>query len=205
MTATEEPVKALDPESLTESQRLRRERILQATVELASEGGFHGVQMRDVAEHADVALGTLYRYFPSKIHLLIGALRNQTDAMRAGMTRRPPRGETAEERVLDVLVRASRSLERSPKLTGAVLRALMTAEADASADAAAAGNNVSALIVEAMHVNGDEPTADELAVARLLQQIWSSSLMMWLSGRSTVDELHENLEVATHLLLRGLR
>ena len=38
-------------------------------------GGYDAVQMRTVAERADVALGTLYRYFPSKIHLLVRAGR----------------------------------------------------------------------------------------------------------------------------------
>ena len=47
------------------AQRDRRKRILDATYDLAKEGGFDAVQMRAVAEQADVALGTLYRYFPS--------------------------------------------------------------------------------------------------------------------------------------------
>ena len=59
------------------AQRERRRRILDATVALASKGGFDAVQMRAVAERADVALGTLYRYFPSKIHLLVSALARQ--------------------------------------------------------------------------------------------------------------------------------
>lgn len=33
--------------------------------------------MRTVAERADVALGTLYRYFPSKTHLLVSALARE--------------------------------------------------------------------------------------------------------------------------------
>ena len=53
------------------AQRERRKRILDATLALASKGGYDAVQMRAVAERADVALGTLYRYFPSKIHLLV--------------------------------------------------------------------------------------------------------------------------------------
>ena len=65
------------------AQRERRTRILDATIALASKGGFDAVQMRAVAERADVALGTLYRYFPSKIHLLVSALGR---AVRA----RPP-------------------------------------------------------------------------------------------------------------------
>src|SRR5881397_2888222 len=58
----------------TEAQRARRRRILRAAADLATEGGFDAVQMREVAERADVALGTLYRYFPSKIHLLVAAM-----------------------------------------------------------------------------------------------------------------------------------
>ena len=55
----------------------RRKRILDATLALASKGGYDAVQMRAVAERADVALGTLYRYFPSKIHLLVSALARE--------------------------------------------------------------------------------------------------------------------------------
>ena len=50
----------------SEAQRERRKRILDATLAIASKGGYEAVQMRAVAERADVAVGTLYRYFPSK-------------------------------------------------------------------------------------------------------------------------------------------
>ena len=66
------------------AQRDRRRRILDATVALASKGGFDAVQMRAVAEQADVALGTLYRYFPSKIHLLVSALAAPVRGHRGG-------------------------------------------------------------------------------------------------------------------------
>ena len=66
----------------SDAQRDRRKRILDATIALASQGGFDAVQMRSVAEQADVALGTLYRYFPSKIHLLVSALGPRVRARR---------------------------------------------------------------------------------------------------------------------------
>src|SRR5882757_6205154 len=69
----------------TEAQRARRRRILHAAAELATEGGFDAVQMREVAERADVALGTLYRYFPSKIHLLVSVLADEMEELRARM------------------------------------------------------------------------------------------------------------------------
>ncbi|MDT5196292.1 MAG: TetR/AcrR family transcriptional regulator, cholesterol catabolism regulator, partial [Mycobacterium sp.] len=46
----------------SEAQRERRKRILDATLAIASKGGYEAVQMRAVAERADVAVGTLYRY-----------------------------------------------------------------------------------------------------------------------------------------------
>ena len=70
------------------AQRDRRRRILDATIALASKGGFDAVQMRAVAESADVALGTLYRYFPSKIHLLVSALSTRARGVAGGA--RPP-------------------------------------------------------------------------------------------------------------------
>ncbi len=65
------PSEPTDPELGSAAQRDRRKRILDATLALASKGGYEAVQMRTVAQRADVALGTLYRYFPSKIHLLV--------------------------------------------------------------------------------------------------------------------------------------
>lgn len=204
MTTTDQPTSTqpLDPETLSASQRVRRDRILEATMELATEGGFHGVQMRDVADRADVALGTLYRYFPSKIHLLVGSLRQEIDRLRTGVERRPPKGDTAEERVLHVLYRATRALERNPRYTGAVMRALMSGEADTTQDAATVSSNMDEMIVRAMRADDAGEIEDESAIARVLQQVWSSSLMNWLSGRTSTDELRENLAVATRLLLR---
>ena len=64
----------------SEAQRERRKRILDATMAIASKGGYEAVQMRAVADRADVAVGTLYRYFPSKVHLLVSALGRESAA-----------------------------------------------------------------------------------------------------------------------------
>ncbi|MDT7772453.1 MAG: TetR/AcrR family transcriptional regulator, cholesterol catabolism regulator, partial [Pseudonocardiales bacterium] len=96
------------------AQRDRRRRILDATLALASKGGFEAVQMRAVAERADVALGTLYRYFPSKIHLLVTALIREFGRSLERFERTPIPGETPAEGVLYVLSRNTRSLQRDP-------------------------------------------------------------------------------------------
>jgi AcrR family transcriptional regulator len=56
-------------------QRLaaRRDAILAAARSVADEGGVEAIQVAPVAEHAGIAAGTVYRYFPAKIDL-VGAL-----------------------------------------------------------------------------------------------------------------------------------
>jgi len=44
----------------------KRRAILTAAHSLVTEGGFSAVQMTEVARRADIATGTLYRYFPAK-------------------------------------------------------------------------------------------------------------------------------------------
>ena len=72
--------------ALARSQAARRRRVIDATLELAAGGGFDGVQMRDVAAEAGVALGTVYRYFESKERLLLEANLEQVDALRERIT-----------------------------------------------------------------------------------------------------------------------
>src|SRR5579862_4808162 len=108
-----------DPESVPEgalarSQAARRRRVLDATLELAAAGGFDAVQMRDVAAAADVALGTLYRYFSSKERLLLEAMVEQQEDLRRHLDAHPAPGSTAVDRVVNVLNRANASLRRFP-------------------------------------------------------------------------------------------
>ncbi|MDN3482655.1 helix-turn-helix domain-containing protein [Arthrobacter sp. APC 3897] len=50
-------------------QMERRQRILDAAKNLLRSNDYESIQIRDVASEANVALGTLYRYFSSKEHL----------------------------------------------------------------------------------------------------------------------------------------
>ena len=72
------------------SQHQRRRRIVQAAAALASRGGVEAMQMRTVAERAGVALGTLYRYFPSKMDLVVAVVSEELDMLEKSMQRRPP-------------------------------------------------------------------------------------------------------------------
>src|SRR6266568_3909150 len=85
---------ATETEFSSAAQRERRQRILDATLALASRGGYDAVQMRAVADRAGVALGTLYRYFPPKIHLLVSGLAREFERNQEKLDRIAIPGDT---------------------------------------------------------------------------------------------------------------
>lgn len=175
----------------------RKERILAAAIELARSGGYDAVQMRDVAATAHVALGTLYRHYPSKDHLLIAALEREARELQARFVRRPPSGGNAAERVADVLRRASRALERDPEVTAALVTAL--ASTDASGDRNVVADQLHAIIGRAID---EEPTSHLDDLVRILGYVWWAVLNAWVGSRAEIS-MGDELATAAFLLLDG--
>lgn len=176
----------------------RKQRLLQAATELAAEGGYDAVQMRDVASRAEVALGTLYRHYSSKDQLLLAALASQADVLRSRLVTRPPRGETAATRVTDALRRANRSLDRRPRVTAAMVQALSSTEPAAAAVKLEVLEHLGAIIQGAI---GPDPVEPLDPIVRVLGHVWFSCLAGWASGLLTADEMTAELDAAAHLLL----
>jgi AcrR family transcriptional regulator len=198
-------VSALAPEELGSSaQRERRKRILDATLALASKGGYEAVQMRSVAERADVALGTLYRYFPSKIHLLVSALARELARTQDRTERLALPGDTPYERLMFILSRITKALQRDPQLTEAMTRAFMFADASAAAEVDQVGKLMDQMFARAL-LTGDGPaTEEQLAIARVISDVWLSNLVAWVTRRASATDVANRLELTIGLLL-GVR
>jgi AcrR family transcriptional regulator len=187
---------------LTPVQRQRRQRILSAAVGLATEGGYDAVQMREVALRADVALGTLYRYFASKEHLLVSALAEQVADLRGRLVERPPRGDDDAARVMDVIGRVTRALQRDPNVISAMLKSLISSGVGVGEAALPIGGEMTEIVVSAMR-HEDPATAErDGAVAEVIQQVWLASLLWWVAGRAPARQVEEKVERAVVLLLR---
>nr|WP_235347468.1 TetR/AcrR family transcriptional regulator [Arthrobacter sp. SPG23] len=64
-------------------QQIRYARILDAAAGFARKG-LDSVSLSEVAAKANVPLGTLYRYFPSPTHLMLGLYRKQLGELQVG-------------------------------------------------------------------------------------------------------------------------
>lgn len=182
---------------LTERQEARRRRILHASAQLASRGGFDAVQMREVAESSQVALGTLYRYFPSKVHLLVATMQDQLQHMHATVRKRPPSSDLPSERVAETLMRAFRALQREPHLADAMVRALTFADRSVSPEVDQVSRQTTAIILDAMEL--DDPTPQQLSAVRVIEHTWHSALITWLSGRASIAQVKIDIETVCRL------
>src|SRR4051812_6595716 len=188
--------------SIPASQLARRERILDAAMELAAEGGYDAVQMREVAERADVALGTVYRYFPSKVHLLVAAMTRTFQTLQESV--HVDTSGTPEERLYRVVAAVTRYLARNRRLSGAMVRALMSADPEASREVEQADDMLVSLIVSATRDpnSTSAPEERDTLVAHIIGKVWLTDVVTLLSGRMTVSQVLEDLQATIALVTR---
>jgi AcrR family transcriptional regulator len=185
-------------EALTPNQAARRGRVLDAAMELAAEGGYDAVQMRDVAARAQVALGTIYRYFSSKDHLLAACQVELWRGMADHFAAHPSTAADPADRVVHILERAMRGAEREPKRTAALVTASSSpdpAVRDCQADIMATMDRV---LQGAM---GDVEATRRTQIALTLRQVWFAWLLGWVNGWNDAATVNRELAATARLLL----
>ena len=188
--------------AVTPSQRARRERMLQAALELAL-GGYDAVQMREVADRADVALGTLYRYFPSKVHLLVAAMAEELERLRDRALRTAPESGDATERVMQVVTAVTVYLGRNRNLSAALVRALMFADGSVAGDVDRVASIMTSIIATATHGVGEAATEEDINAALIIGKVWLSDIVSWLGERMTLDEMLASMRQTVETVMAG--
>ncbi len=87
---------------------------MQGALELLEVGEYDQIQMRDVAQRAEVALGTVYHYFASKEHLYAAVMLRWFDSFQRRLVRdelpvRP------DERLKELMRRTTAAFARKPQ------------------------------------------------------------------------------------------
>ena len=189
----------------------RSRRIVETAVELAERGGFEGVRLRDVASHAGVALGTLYRRFRSKEDLLLAALELEVQDQEQRYEQRPVQGDTQLERVVAFFQTTTRGLCRRPNLARALVRAIAHGEPELTQKVAAFHTRMENLIISALRGNGAggaagaETSAEERRRADILQAVGFAALVGWAGGLHGQAVIVERTRSAAELVLRDGR
>ena len=182
-------------------QHARQLRILRAAEQIGSDCALDQVQMHEVAKQAGVAIGTLYRYFPSKNHLFVGVMTHQIDRLAQALDRRALVADRPAENVFDVLVRANRAVLDRPRLASAMMQSAAAANAATVIDVARNDETMRSVLLRVAGI--EHPTANDRAVVRVLLQAWAGILQSSLNGRLSPADAESDLHLACRMMIAG--
>ncbi|MER7703149.1 TetR/AcrR family transcriptional regulator [Kitasatospora sp. NPDC097605] len=191
------PVEAMSPRQLE-----RRGSLIAAALALVNEIGVERLQMKQVCERSGVALGTAYRYFSSKDHLLAAAIAEWHRLLLADLVaelRGPRAGLGATDRVVRFVRGGMRAYQRQPEL--ARLRVAVAASTDPFASESLQGMaRADSTALQA--VMADEvPAAASDLVRHIVGHAWQGELTAWVTGRTTLGDARRRLEDVVRLVL----
>jgi len=190
------PVEAMSPRQLE-----RRGSLLSAALALVTEIGVERLQMKQVSERSGVALGTAYRYFSSKDHLLAAAIADWHRLLLADLVadlRGPRTASTITERTVRFVRHGMRAYQRQPEL--ARLRVSVATSTDPFASEALQGL-ARADRAALLSVTAEVPPVSGELVRHIVGHAWQGELTAWVTGRTTLDDARRRLEDVVRLVL----
>jgi TetR/AcrR family transcriptional regulator, cholesterol catabolism regulator len=189
----------IPPAPSTPAQHDRYQRMLQAATAMLASGGEDALQMKELAERAVVSLATLYRYFPSKDHLLLAISQSRYENALRRVLSETPRGATVQDRITNHFLREFRAEQRDQRLTAALTRVLTDTRPD-YAPVIAQTQALHLRVIEHVAMAG-RPVDDQLRRRlRIVTDVFGAATGRWLAGVSSAAEARFEIRVGCYLL-----
>jgi AcrR family transcriptional regulator len=173
-------------------------RLMEAT-RAAARQGYDAVSMRELAETCRMSMTTIYQFCRSKDRLIAEAHVENMENFRHRIEARPPRGATAEERVLGVMRSFAKALVVDEVLSRTLLRAMYSLDPEVGEARTSVGNAYRTMIDAAI---GDDVVVERDAVIGTLGHVIDSVILDWLTRRRDAAWVRGELEAAVRALLR---
>jgi AcrR family transcriptional regulator len=183
---------------ISKRQIARRKRILDAAARHGARTTLDAVQMHEVARDADVAIATLYRYFPSKNGLFAAIFEAEVGTFNEG--RQPDEDADPVDEVTDFLIGLTWNLLQRPTLAAAMVQA-MTAIYFASTIAEVEPTESLHGRIILRTIGAEEPSEQDLSAVRLLGYCWWGALVSAISGQTTLPKAEADIRLGARLLL----
>ena len=188
----------------------KRDRIVSAASRLFAQHGFAATTTQQVAADADVADGTLFRYAPTKVELLLMVTNERLapllDAGRQAAQARPPAEVVAA--ILDLVGPLAALADAEPDTVGPYLREVMFGTAGPHRTEALTlfddlVHTIADLLRPHVAVGDLPPGLDLPEAARWVFSTLSSEVLRAVVGRGAPDTA-ASLKAHIRVLLRGL-
>jgi len=182
---------------LSRSQALRRQKIIDAALELCRRQSHAQTQMRDIADASGLALGTVYRYFPSK-ELLLASVFETWCVGYWEMLGTGSAGQANVDRLIDLAHRSAQAYIDEPNIL------LMINSLRGAADPAIV-ENFNAITQRAARFFLDNlhglPQAAAIGIVDTVFCVMQVRLALWAAEQITTDQVYQGIETTVRLLL----
>ncbi|HTR93995.1 MAG TPA: TetR family transcriptional regulator [Trebonia sp.] len=183
----------------TRAQHDRYQRMLQMAAAMLASGGEDALQMKELAERAAVSLATLYRYFPSKDHLLLAISRGRYETALRRVAGEQPRGDTVQERVTAHLLREFRAEQRDQRLTAALVRVVTDTRPEYQ-QVIEEIHQIHMRVLEHVATAGGPVDAELRRRLLIVLDVLGAATGRWLAGVSSAAEARFEIRVGCYLL-----
>jgi AcrR family transcriptional regulator len=174
----------------------RYQRLMEAT-RAAARNGYDAVSMRELAETCRMSMTTIYQFCRSKDQLIAEAHLGNMEGFRRRILARPPRGATAEQRMLSVVRSYVNALVLDEELTRTLMRAVYSVDPAVAPARSSVGETATIIFDTAI---GDEPIENRDAVIATFGHVIDSVLFNWLTRRHDAAWVRRELETAVRVL-----
>ena len=183
----------------TPAQHSRYARMLQVATTMLASGGEEALQMKELADRAEVSLATLYRYFPSKDHVLLAISDSRYENALRRVVSEAPRGDTVQERVTNHMMREFRAGQRDQLLTAALAKVLTDTRAEYRPVIAKVEQTHLRVLEHVAAAGG--PVSPELRQRlRIVGDVFGAATRRWLAGVSSAAQARFEIRMGCYLL-----
>jgi AcrR family transcriptional regulator len=185
-----------DVASLNPNQRARRARIVDAALAMMLQQEHSAIQMKAVSAAAGVALGTTYRYFPSKDQLLAEALAAWADRFPDVRSRLP--GGRSVDQLKAVYRLVVRAFEPHPTVYGTLTWLEASGDPVVARTFARFAERTRTAFTDAIP-RVSSPRRENLVM--VMSSVLDDQLRHWALGLTPIDAVYRSLDVTAELLL----
>ena len=121
-----------------------------------------------------------------------------TSRLQGRVAQSPPRGDTPADQLVDVLHRACHAMQRQPKLSRALVRALSSADVGVQESSLEVQRQIGSM---GDTILADLDVATRADILDVLGHVWYSALVSWANGRREFDFVTNELERAVRALV----
>ncbi len=185
----------------------KQERILEAATRLFAEKGYEAVTTAEIAEAAEVGVGTLFRYAGSKAELLVAVMNSRfTEGIEAGLSE-AAEGRAMAESIVTILRPFVEESMTHPENMLAYEREALFGSVEHREEATSSVSRIEQAILQVMllhRAKPRDPSADLEDIAHAIYAVLYLDIVKVTTGRSAMADLPARVRRSVDFLTGAL-